>query len=44
MAGSIPNKGALGNTGGAELILLSGAVLLGTGVLLGSSVIRRRGL
>ena len=44
VAGSIPNKGALGNTGGAELILLSGAVLLGTGVLLGSSVIRRRGL
>ena len=44
VAGSIPHKGALGNTGGAELILLSGAVLLGTGVLLGSFVIRRRGL
>src|SRR5215207_2168976 len=38
---TIPNNGTLANTGGAPLILLAGAALLSTGLLLGRSVIRR---
>jgi hypothetical protein len=38
---TIPDKGALAETGGAPLILLAGAALLSTGLVLGRSVIRR---
>jgi hypothetical protein len=41
IAKTIPNKGTLANTGGSPLILLACVVLLSTGILLGSSVIRR---
>jgi hypothetical protein len=38
---SIPGKKRLSDTGGAPLILSAGAMLLGAGLLLGRSVIRR---
>jgi hypothetical protein len=38
---TIPNKGTLANTGGSPLILLACVVLLSTGLLMGSFVIRR---
>jgi hypothetical protein len=38
---SIPKEKRLAKTGGTPLILLAGATLLSTGLLLGSSVIRR---
>jgi hypothetical protein len=38
---SIPRKKKLSDTGGASLILPAGALLLGAGLLLGRSVIRR---
>jgi hypothetical protein len=41
IAESIPKKRKLSDTGGASLILPAGALLLGAGVLLGRSVIRR---
>ena len=39
---TIPNRGTLANTGGSPLILLAGAALLSTGLLLGRSVLRNR--
>ena len=39
---TIPNRGSLANTGGSPLLLLAGAALLSTGLLLGRSVIRHR--
>ena len=39
---TIPNRGTLAETGGSPLILLAGAVLLSTGLLLGRSVLRNR--
>ena len=41
IAKSIPKKRKLSDTGGAPLILPAGALLLGAGLLLGRSVIRR---
>jgi hypothetical protein len=38
---TIPDKSKLADTSGPPLILLAGATLLSTGLLLGSSVIRR---
>ena len=38
---TIPDKRKLSDTSGPPLILLAGATLLSTGLLLGSSVIRR---
>jgi hypothetical protein len=38
---TIPDKGALADTSGPPLILLAGAALLSTGLLLSRSVIRR---
>jgi hypothetical protein len=38
---TIPGKGTLADTGGPPLILLAGAALLSTGLLLSRSVIRR---
>ena len=38
---TIPDRGKLADTSGPPLILLAGATLLSTGLLLGSSVIRR---
>src|SRR5215208_1538319 len=38
---TIPDKGTLADTSGPPLILLAGAALLSTGLLLGRSVIRR---
>jgi hypothetical protein len=38
---TIPDKAKLADTSGPPLILLAGATLLSTGLLLGSSVIRR---
>jgi hypothetical protein len=41
IAKSIPKRRKLSDTGGAPLILPAGALLLGAGLLLGRSVIRR---
>ena len=38
---TIPDKGRLADTGGSPLILLAGAALLSTGLLVGRSVFRR---
>jgi hypothetical protein len=38
---TIPDKGTLADTSGPPLILVAGAALLSTGLLLGRSVIRR---